>query len=319
MKGKGLGAVAVRKIFAGEQIIVETPIVTVEGGNNSDVKRQIAVLPDHVKEAFLELADAQAASKGWEKSLTGILGTNLLRRTPESSDTNLCLNISRFNHSCDPNCEQSWDPEAGKQRVFASTQIQRGEELVLPYLDVCVPSAERSRELLAAYSFRCFCPACSTSNPDGELRRANMKKVRRRLELAVQEQSGFVGDIDANVALDFARELLELYDDEVFHPKGVRLEACSNAFELALRANKVEEAGAWARKAYNHALTCLGKDHQQTRRLKQYASEPESYQDKSQEGGGLGDIALVGTLLVVGVGTFTMLLRIFQPPDTGLF
>ena len=46
-----------------------------------------------------------------------------------SSSLLVCPVLARLNHSCSPNCQQSWDEAAGAEKLYAMTKIQPGEEL----------------------------------------------------------------------------------------------------------------------------------------------------------------------------------------------
>lgn len=64
------------------------------------------------------------------KTVAGIVRTNNYPRAINSDDGVLCLAFSRFNHSCQPNCEQSWDEDAFQLQAYACTFIAAGEEFV---------------------------------------------------------------------------------------------------------------------------------------------------------------------------------------------
>lgn len=75
--------------------------------------------------------------------------------------TGLYLNCSLLNHSCDPNCTQSFDN--GAAVIRALRDIQPGEELTIAYCPLPAPKATRHKELLE-YNFTCSCAVCVDPN-----------------------------------------------------------------------------------------------------------------------------------------------------------
>ncbi|CAJ1409466.1 unnamed protein product [Effrenium voratum] len=193
--GKGLGAVASRDVKVGELVAEERPPITYveKSGWVEDMEKQFAALPADTQNALMALHDTEE-----EKSLKGIFNTNSIGCYSSALDGVLCVVISRFNHSCLPNCEQSWDDDLFRQRLFACKDIKKGEELCFSYVEPFLSFAERSEILEKRYVFRCDCPACTRS---GEALRQSDARRRRLGQLVSQLSQGASADAEGGVAL----------------------------------------------------------------------------------------------------------------------
>ena len=77
--------------------------------------------------------------------------------------------LSRFNHSCAPNCTWSFAHEseskpgegAASVTVRAIKPVREGDELTISYVDPTVGRAERREQLWAKYRFECACHLCA--------------------------------------------------------------------------------------------------------------------------------------------------------------
>ena len=78
--------------------------------------------------------------------------------------------LSRFNHSCAPNCTWSFVHESESKpgggavsvNVRAIKPVKEGDELTISYVDPTVGRAERRKQLWAKYRFECACPLCAS-------------------------------------------------------------------------------------------------------------------------------------------------------------
>ena len=77
--------------------------------------------------------------------------------------------LSRFNHSCAPNCTWSFVHESESKpgggavsvNVRAIKPVKSGDELTISYVDPTVGRAERREQLWAKYRFECACHLCA--------------------------------------------------------------------------------------------------------------------------------------------------------------
>ena len=70
-----------------------------------------------------------------------------------------------INHSCDPNCYQTFDLlSAATLSIRASRHIKKGEEICIAYIDIGKSTSMRRRELSSLYGFFCSCRRCSCTS-----------------------------------------------------------------------------------------------------------------------------------------------------------
>jgi len=183
IEGKGKGAVAKRDVKPGELIVSEAPLLSFRHNSPmSVVVEQCGMLADDATVAFMDLHDAYV-KPGEPKTAEGVLKTNAAEvlMSDNTPLRVLCQTISRFNHSCNPNCEAVWSEEIGQNQVYACIEIKAGEELSLSYIEHRAPREERQEELLEDYKFQCRCSACESADPDCDERRMRMLELHPEL------------------------------------------------------------------------------------------------------------------------------------------
>ena len=72
----------------------------------------------------------------------------------------LYTQAAAINHSCEPNCYQTFD--SATLVIRASTKIKKGEEITIAYIDIGKSTWWRQNELLLSYGFSCSCARCCT-------------------------------------------------------------------------------------------------------------------------------------------------------------
>mmetsp|Transcript_61898 Transcript_61898/g.200568 ORF Transcript_61898/g.200568 Transcript_61898/m.200568 type:complete len:226 (+) Transcript_61898:280-957(+) len=220
----------------------------------------------------MSLHDAEASNIGLPSTLEGVVLTNCFVRDESSPDGVVCVAMSRFNHSCDPNCEGSWNEACGERRIYASRDVTAGEELCIFYSDVRAPWEERREELLLRYGFGCHCAACASTGSD-----TGSSDRRRTRMLELDSEIGRVGAADPEQGLLCARELLNLYDEEGLHTQSFRKRACFFMFQLSLLRRDLEEARHWAQRAWKYSELSFGADHSDTQLLSKFARDPSAH------------------------------------------
>jgi len=271
VEGKGLGVIAERSIACGELIFAEVPALVFSSGDTSAFKQQqFDALPHHLQDAVMGLHDNVAATKA-ETTLEGIIRTNSYACDSDDFDMVVCPTISRFNHSCAPNCELSWDDELKEEHVYAATSIEPGEELCTYFVDVVAPAADRQRDTWQRQGFECRCWLCSQGpNPVSDQRRCQLQQL--------EEQLAMEGADDPERGLEMIRDLLLLYDAEGIHLQSLRRQVCFNASQLLMMLGDVEGASRWAKQAYWFSVRCQGPNHTETRTLVRHIRELQLYQ-----------------------------------------
>lgn len=296
--GKGLGAVANRDISCGELVIGEKPEVTFNSFEESwlvSIQEQFDALALDRREMIMSLCDANVEQPDAPKTLAGIVTTNSIGSPGDSFDGMVCETISRFNHSCVPNCEQTWDEDTSEERLYASTGIRAGEELCISYVNPFASFAERAEELLDQYRFRCNCPACNSASVESDNRHARLQTLVLNMSYAMQE-----GYSDKERGIQTAKEMMKLCDEEGLTLNGFRTQACLHAFRSCLASKDVPEAELWAREASRYCEMCRGARNSETVQLRDYAANARShpaYSDPVQDAI-LGVGALVAFLAV---------------------
>lgn len=196
---------------------------------------------------------------GGRKTLEGIVRTNSIGCVNDVFNCILCAEVSRFNHSCTPNCEQSWDDDKSEEHIYASADISAGEELCISYVDVRAPRDERLHKLQDTYRFECQCSACKDVSTASDQRRMRLQEINEAIGAA---------EVDAAThGVQAVTEMLELCDQEHLRCNGLRAQACYHAFQCLISAGDVETAVEWVKRAHRHSEACRGRDHAETLRL----------------------------------------------------
>jgi SET domain-containing protein len=78
-----------------------------------------------------------------------------------SSHIGLFPKTARINHSCNPNAGNYWDEKAAERVIYASRDIEEGEEITVSYIPLLKPIKERQARL-QQYGFTCDCSACQS-------------------------------------------------------------------------------------------------------------------------------------------------------------
>jgi len=214
------------------------------------LRRRELGMPEELQEQYEQLSsEEQDQIKGLsdcssgEKTMMGILRTNGFSRGASSSSSTLllCPVLARLNHSCSPNCQQSWDEESGQEKLYAMTKIQPGEELCITYCDLREPRDKRREVLRAKYGFLCSCPACChTDIETSDARRTEIARLQENLA-AAQPADG----------VEMAKRVLQLLDDEGVPDLTLRGLACTEAVRHCETLSDPQQARSWAEKAYD--------------------------------------------------------------------
>lgn len=179
---KGMGVVAARDIQKGELLLREQPLFLVSQCRDSrqldawenEINAALRKLPEHDLQSFWNLADCHTD----EKSVVGIVRTNGLPvETAEGDMVGVYPTVSRFNHSCNNNVNNSYQEEYGEV-LHAIRDVAKGEELCITYIDLFMTRQERQDVLRRTFNFKCACPTCLQTGQ--ALLRSN--KVRQRLQ-----------------------------------------------------------------------------------------------------------------------------------------
>ena len=179
---KGMGAIAVRDIAAGEILFVDPPLLAwfqdATESRDSNLKRL------HASLELLDTADTrrfwdlmQASNYGPEKTALGVFLSNAYPLSevvaesydeqPDVTGAAVFACMSRLNHACDANAEHAWSEEAQCQIVRAKRAVAAREEISLNYIQLppemegeSLPRSPRRAYLRENFGFDCNCAAC---------------------------------------------------------------------------------------------------------------------------------------------------------------
>ena len=113
------------------------------------------------------------------------------------------VTAARMNHSCTPNVYHCWNAATGQLTVHATRDLTTGEEILTCYVNVCIYSEARQKEL-ERYGFRCDCAACCMQTHSG---RQNEKRRQRLWALNGEIVTKCMSS--PNVQADFEKSTLE--------------------------------------------------------------------------------------------------------------
>ena len=206
------GAFASRDIQRGDLILSEKPIFCIPTMGliprmRAAIETAVGNLsPTHL-DGYLSLHNSHDTCSCFPVPLLGIFATNAIVTT--GVNAGVCLEASRFNHSCSPNANYSFNSNTGEIRIYALGTIPRGEEIFVPYLHVHQIRQSRQANLRRRYHFTCACSICSL--PDAESKKSDAR--RQRLKKLSEIISNFDFD-SATEHLNYAVEGIRLLREE---------------------------------------------------------------------------------------------------------
>ena len=182
----GTGLFATEGLEAGSEIFAEQPIVefllpesnelppdeivdNIRNLHNDDVRVRYPIaqflsttFTQMSERRFIEVSKDQALET--VRAFVNAAKTAALPYASRRSDgwAFLCKTASKFNHSCRPNAEVSWDDERQLVVATATRKIEEGQEIVISYIDEICRRRKRSERL----GFECRCPECRLSYRD---------------------------------------------------------------------------------------------------------------------------------------------------------
>jgi len=163
--GKGQGIIATKKIFPGDVIFAEKPLIIIPDAifYNADdcedfIEKEVNKMSCSDRERLLSLSDCRTNNQQY----AGMVYTNAM---DFDGDAAICPIIARANHSCRPNAEFVTRSDLGKQLLVAMYVIQEGEEICINYMDMKEEGTDtrdvRQEKLIETWGFRCCCFACT--------------------------------------------------------------------------------------------------------------------------------------------------------------
>lgn len=177
--GKGLGVFAAHLLETGSIIMREAPVITIKPPQHSPgttypmpaisqlVHAEYERLTEAAKHDILDLTYSVLPSDiqryGNNLDILGLIFRNNAYDT--GSEIGLFPKIARINHSCRPNAAYYWNEKLKRRFVYATRDIEEGEEIFVSFISLLLTREQRQKKL-ARYGFTCTCPACSQKEND---------------------------------------------------------------------------------------------------------------------------------------------------------
>lgn len=180
--GKGKGMFATKKIYPGEVILSEIPLVITTDEIFNDYEKCEKFLDKEVdkmsmqqRKRFLSLSDGRNEDPTY-------LGRFYTNDMCWDGDVCLCPTMARVNHSCRPNSDFYTRADIGEQRLVASCIIEQGGEITICYL----PSADEATDIREArqyqlrmfWGFQCTCIECILLDKEFELNEILREEIK---------------------------------------------------------------------------------------------------------------------------------------------
>ncbi|KAK4172860.1 hypothetical protein QBC36DRAFT_68357 [Triangularia setosa] len=217
--GKGKGVVATQKIDKGKAILVDHASIIAAAEYPSDVMRE--EVQDLLATAVHRLGEPEKvlrlSKKGREKEDEGateiedLLLTNSFTVGIQGKEfIALFADLSRFNHDCKPNAFIYFSETTLAMTVWASRDIEPGEEISITYSAAGLPSKERKETLEKVWGFKCQCSLC-TSSPEVIKESDDSRAQIRAYQASIPK---LAQDGKFEEALQQAEHMFELVEEE---------------------------------------------------------------------------------------------------------
>ena len=255
--------------------------------NNNSMKKHLELVMHATNNMTFAGISKARACRVWSIYLTNAFNNGV------------CLNMSRFNHSCRSNADHFWNDDTNTRDVRAVRKIQKGEEITLNYIPGSNTRAERQAKLKENFNFDCNCEACNST-------KAQIQNETKSLELYREEnkrQTVFHLNAQLYMAFDFETAQVEIYKEaeslkrmyklakeiKTFTRRLLLYEVVDNAFELNIQGaineqrsrNRDEVKAAWMKDAkmfaaigHTISTTLSGEDHSETKQWEARSLEP---------------------------------------------
>ncbi|KAI8663632.1 SET domain-containing protein [Fusarium keratoplasticum] len=285
--GKGYGIVAASKIPKGTRILSEAPIVRLPREAVSvdqpqatkyqlwvSIAAKLAAYPPVYKRAYLELWDSYPE----ESDEVGIALTNALPLGPSSSTCGVFLRASRFNHSCHPNAQETWNDSIKKLNFHACWDIEEGEEITISYLKKRACYKTRQASLQANCRFQCLCSLCSLPVTKRKLSDTRLEEIQRLKNEVTSTMAHLLNPLDN---LHKVHKMLTLMINEGIRDVSIP-RAYYDAFLTAISHGDQARAKVFADRALHSRRTVEGNDSAMVKKLEQLSHHPYTHQDYKQ-------------------------------------
>ncbi|KAJ4362403.1 hypothetical protein N0V83_010496 [Neocucurbitaria cava] len=265
--GQGLFAREdVAAIFAGESLIIKTPVLFVAKqllDTPSTSRRQLVLqkaveqLPEKTRTAVEKLAESR---DGGVKDM--ILTNGITVKWPWADEVPELLavtpEVARINHACRPNALWRFNDYTLGFEVFALKDIKPGEEITLSYGFESRSHRRRVKSIEANLGFTCRCPLCSANETLIEQSNDRLSEIKALKSVLPSDQK------DSPQLLGLLPNLIKNLEEEDLHTEIPMYEEILaytwSSFGIEVRAKY------WAGRARRHWAVIAGKESWETKR-----------------------------------------------------
>ncbi|KAK5126060.1 hypothetical protein LTR85_011415 [Meristemomyces frigidus] len=299
--------VAAAAIKKGSLILAEAPLASLDIGLTTlynsnhffDDKKKyngtaaLQTLHDSLKTSERKALNALFHKAG--EGVSSIVAFNAFDYDEEVAGQKHCIlriyhDISRVNHSCQPNAVVEWNANEGKGTIHALVDIARQAEINIGYMgrpdDFLRKAAPRQKDLLKHCGFQCACIVCH-NNGNANSQNDNLRKDALKLYKKLSDPQEQVDETEEDqrlrqitLAKGYVSALyrLELKDGKLAFAKEKLAEYHEQGYDFALAtpageehcdkcANEqsprwhLDEAAEALDETYRIHIRCCGKDH----------------------------------------------------------
>jgi hypothetical protein len=265
--GKGLGLVAEMSIRRGQRILLEAPLIRQDRYEDDDevAMSQYRNLSDEQKKQIMSLHNVRP---DWE-SLAGVIYTNAISLRRTGTEVGLFVAASRINHACSPNTTHSWRKDPERLAVYATRDIEAGEEITSNYIKNLARYKHRQRHLRQTLRFTCSCWLCEL--PPEERQRSD-SRIQVINAIGRRVRDNVVRGTTSSADLRLIRKLLQLYEQESIVDDGPAI-AYRHAFLIALRHGHGSRALIFAERSAAILAAVHGEDGTEAAMMREWARE----------------------------------------------
>ena len=262
--GKGLGIIATRDIGYGELILQEQPLLNDTLGES--LETQFNKLSYTDQEKVMSLYNAHTGCG----ELEGIIKSNRFTADEDNSGSVMCIEASRFNHSCLPNVLHRFSKPF--ERVFAIRDIKKGEELCTSYIqsDIMMKTTkERRKFLFVVWKFECMCELCDTNDKDWQQRIARYRGRYQEIDAKIENPF-----LNYKERMAMVREIFEVMEKgKMMCPPLICMHA-GDGFQLAVACKDRRKAVKYAKQGYEASLIANGDYSPETQHMLKRIKNP---------------------------------------------
>ncbi|KIW89126.1 uncharacterized protein Z519_09978 [Cladophialophora bantiana CBS 173.52] len=281
---RGLAVFSTRKIKAGTLVLAERPLISLDKDEENDasaIEREFSKLSRTEQKIYLRLFDAQKSRMSRVVSIYYSNCYNCGGFRPSQGGSAIGVLSSRFNHSCVPNLQFSYDEGSNEMRFYAIRDISRGKEMCSNYdKSVFEVTTKRQRKQQMYYGFVCRCEACEPKNEfwaRSDERRMGMYDAIRAVQRCEKNLSAgsdtVIGEEEQAGRVELAEEALRSLArlEGLLLKEGLVGAPLANTYRsMAKWAERKgdrggDEAVTWRIKELGVCITAFGEDAQRTK------------------------------------------------------